>query len=193
MTPKQIEVLNKKNAQRESHFTDVFGDPYSIDDVLESRDLIGIMYHVEDPLSYTSFPSDSLRARIERANDWFNGRKFYDRRNMIYDDDMKNELLGKTNVEAIPAGSVKPTYGIIVRHSNGRVMPTNLTADGRPGGWLDNFQSGLIDYGQPVAILHMSKDGDWYYVRSQISFTWIPGNQCCDWVTERNCRLYKQR
>jgi len=174
MTPEQIKELNEKNQKRVSNFTDVFGDPYSIDRVLESRDNIGIMYHVENPLEYTKFPSDSLRFRIERSNSNFEKRNLYDRRNMLYDEDMKNELIEMTNVNAIPSGHVTPSYGILVKHTNGRVMPTELKANGGPGGWLDNLQSGMVDYGQPVAILHTSKDGNWYYVRSQISFAWVP-------------------
>ena len=174
MTPVQIRELNEKNKKRGSNFTDVFGDPYSIDRVLASKDNIGIMYHVENPLEYTTFPSDSLRFRIERSNSNFERRNLYDRRNMLYDEDMKNELIEMTNVDAIPEESVMPSYGIIVKHTNGRVMPTELKATGGPGGWTDNLQSGMVDYGSPVAILHTSKDGDWYYVRSQISFVWVP-------------------
>jgi len=56
------------------------------------------------------------------------------------------------------------------------VMPTELPMSGRSGGWLDECQSGMVDYAQPVAILHMSKDRDWYYVRSEISFVWVPAD-----------------
>ncbi|MCE5249334.1 SH3 domain-containing protein [bacterium] len=174
LTPAQIRELNKKNSTRGSEFTDAFGNPYSIQQVLDDKDLIGIMYHVEDPLSITSFPADSLRARIERSNNWFNNRNLYDRRNMKYDEDMKNELIDMTNVSSIPAKIITPRYGILVKHTLDRVMPTNLPASGGPGGWLDSFQSGMIDYGQPVAVLHVSKDHDWYYVRSEICFGWIP-------------------
>jgi len=177
MTPEQIQELNRKNRTRGSEFTDVYGNPYSIKGVLDSKDLIGIMYHVEDPLALKNFPADSLRPRIERSNNWFRNRTFYDRRNMEYDDDMKNELIDITDVPSIPQNSVIPRYGIIVRHTLGRVMPLNLPVSGRPGGWIDDFQSGMIDYAQPVAILHTSKDGDWYYVRSEISFAWVPAEQ----------------
>lgn len=174
MTPAQIGELNRKNRERGTNFTDVYGNPYSIDRVIESRERIGIMYHVEDPLAYTTFPADSLRFRIERQNDWFRKRTLYDRRNMAYDEDMKRDLIDMTDVGSIPDGSVMCSHGIIVKHTLGRVMPSSLKANGDPGGWIDEFQSGMVDYGQPVAILHMSKDRDWYYVRSEISFVWVP-------------------
>lgn len=173
LTPEQIVALNKKNSTRDTHFTDAFGNPFSIDEPVESRDRIGIMYHVEDPLKYTSFPSDSLKFRIERHNTWFRDAKMFDLRMVAMDDDVKQAIIDNTNVSAIPSGSVRPQYGIIVRHTLGRMMPWDFPASGRSGNLTDGLQAGLIDFGQPVAILHVSKDGRWYYVRSEISFNWI--------------------
>lgn len=173
MTPEQIRELNKKNSTRGTHFNDVFGNPYSIDRVLESRDQIGIMYHVEDPLSYRSFPSDSLRFRIERQNTWFEKSSIYDFRGMIMDEVQKKEILDNTNVASITNSSVKPFHGIIVKHTLGKIMPYELPTGTRSGSISDGMQAGMVDYGQPVAVMHVSRDGRWYYVRSDIAFVWI--------------------
>lgn len=173
MTPDQIKALNEKNKTRGSNFTDIFGNPYSIDNTLASQERIGIMYHVEDPLTYTSFPSDSLKFRIERQNQWLRESAIADRRGLPFDEDMKKELLDNTDVESIPSGSVRPQYGIIVEHTLGRLMPYELPTGRGSGSFLmDSMQAGLVDYGQPVAVLHMSKDRRWAYIRSEISFVW---------------------
>jgi len=173
LTPDQIIELNEKNKRRGTTFTDVFGNPYSIDDVLESRDSIGIMYHVEDPLAYTSFSSDSLTFRIERQNTWFRESKLFDRRGMVMEDDVKQEILDNTDVSSIPRRNVKPRYGIVVRHTLGRIVPYELPAGRRSAYITDSVQAGMVDFGQPVAILHVSNDGRWYYVRSEMSFVWV--------------------
>ena len=176
MTPEQIVELNEKNKNRGTQFTDVFGDPFSIDDVIRNKSRVGLIYPVDDPLSHNSFPADSIRTRIEAVNSGFRRRsRYYDNRNMPFDDDMKQDLIDKTDVDAIPKeGSVIPKNGIIVKHTNGRVMPYEFKVSGSPGSWLDGFQSGMIDFGQPVAILHVSKDRDWYYVLSDTAISWVP-------------------
>ena len=173
LTPAQINELNRKNQSRGIDFTAYNGEPYSIERTIVNRDELGLQYNVEDPLTLESFPGDSLRARIDRNIDWFRNRKLYDRRNMIYTDEMKDEIIDMMDVDSIPA-AVTPRYGIVTRHSNGRQVPCDLKANSGPGGWLDSFQVGMIDYASPVAVLHVSKDRDWYYVRSMISFAWVP-------------------
>ena len=175
MTPEQIVDLNEKNRNRGTQFTDVFGDPFSIDGVIRAKSGVGLIYPVADPLAHKTFPADSIRSRIEAFNSGFKRRsRYYDNRNMPFDDDMKQELIDRTNVEFIPDDSVFLTYGIVVKHTSGRVMPYGLKVSGSPGGWLDGFQSGMVDFGQPVAILHVSKDRDWYYILSDTAMSWVP-------------------
>lgn len=172
MTKAQIEKMNKRNQSLPPKIKDINGDDYDIDRVIQSKLSIGLQYNVEQPLKITSFPGDSLRAMMGYHKELLTGRTKYDVRQMKYDEDEINRLIGLMNEDAIPL-TVTPRYGILVKHTLNRAVPTMKPGYGRPQSWLDNFQSTALDLGSPVAILHTSPDGDWFYVRSEIAFGWI--------------------
>jgi len=173
MTPEQIIELNGKNRTRPLDTTDINGDHYSIRKVVEHKDIIGVQFVFENPLTIKTFPGDSLRERLRRHSSYLESRKLWDRRQLEYDDEMKGELLDKTDFNSIP-DTIIPRYGVLVCHTLNRVFPTNLPGWVSKGGRADFFQSTSLDFNTPVAILHTSKDRDWYYVRSEIAFGWVP-------------------
>jgi len=175
MTAEQIAELNRKNRSLPKPIRDINGDDYSIDNVIWSKESIGLQYNVEDPLSIEFFPGDSLIVRLQRHRDYFDERTRYDRRQMKYDEDAKNRLYEMTDPASIPS-VITPKYGILVRHTLNRVLPTNQPAYGGPTSWLDMLQSTSLDVAMPLAVLHTSKDNDWYYVRSEIAFGWVPAD-----------------
>jgi len=169
----QIEELNREYNKRGTEFTDVFGNPYSIKRIIDGQDFIGNNYHVEDPLSFTTFHGDSIKTRIERHNGAFMERNQYSVRNKKFDDEMKQKLVDITNLDSVP-DRINVTHGIIVKHTSGKRMPSLERISGRPGSPFSNIQSGMIDFGQPVAIMHASKNRECYYVLSQTIFAWVP-------------------
>jgi len=173
LTPARISALNGKNGTRPFETTDINGDPYSIADIVARKDVIGVVFRVENPLTIAAFPGDSLRARLERARNYLESGSFWDRRQMKYDDEMKAELIEKTNPGAIP-DTVAPKYGVLVKHTLSRVFPTELPGWNRQGGRGDSFQAASLDMATPVAVLHASPDRDWLYIRSEITFGWVP-------------------
>jgi len=173
LTPEQIARLNERNRSLPRTIKDINGDDYSIDDVIRSKLGIGLQFNVEEPLKLKTFPGDSLRAMLKHHRDYFDSRTRYDRRQMKFEDDEKRRLYELMDEESIP-GVIVPRYGILVRHTLNRVLPTNQAAYGSPRSWLDLLQSTSLDLGMPVAVLHASKDNTWYYVRSEIAFGWVP-------------------
>jgi len=172
MTPVQVEKINKRNRSLPPTIKDINGDDYSIARIIKSKLGIGLQFNVEQPLTMKSFPGDSLRALMGYHKKLLTGRTKYDLRQMKYDEDEINRLLGMMNESAIPS-TVTPKYGILVKHTLNRAVPTMKPGFGSPRSWLDGFQSTAIDLGSPVAVLHASTDGDWLYVRSEISFGWV--------------------
>ena len=165
MTPEQIVKLNHNNMTKSYAMKDVNGKEYTIKSARTNL--------VEDPLTITTFPGDSLLVLMEQNKNYLQGRSFYDYRHKEYDDDMKNALFEKTDIESIPA-TVTPRYGIIVVHSNNRRFPTNKFGYPERGGWINAISTTSLDVAMPVAILHESKDRDWYFVRSEIAIGWVP-------------------
>ncbi|HUT63171.1 MAG TPA: SH3 domain-containing protein [Anaerolineae bacterium] len=173
MTPEQISELNKRNRSMPREIKDINGDPYSIEKVIQSKESIGLQYNVEDPLSMKTFSGDSLRLRLKLHRDYFENRTYYDCRQMKYEDDEKNRLFEMTDPGSIPH-VITPQYGILIKHTLNRVLPTHQAAYSSATSWLDMLQSTSLDVAMPVAVLHTSKDNDWYYVRSEIAFGWVP-------------------
>ncbi|MFA6472277.1 MAG: SH3 domain-containing protein [Candidatus Latescibacterota bacterium] len=66
-------------------------------------------------------------------------------------------------------------FGMILRNTMGKLWPTSIPLMSTPG---DNeFDQGVVstlDMGEPVALLHVSKDGLWSYVQSSSFGCWVP-------------------
>ncbi|MHB9030579.1 MAG: SH3 domain-containing protein, partial [Candidatus Latescibacterota bacterium] len=173
LTPARILSLNRTHRTKPLDTRDINGDPYTIRDFVESYDRFGVQPVLEDPLAIRTFPGDSLRTRFRMAREWVLGRKLWDRRQLPFTAEMKEELFVETEAEKIPE-TVKPEYGILVRHTLHRIMPTRVQAFSGQYSWLDMFQAAGLETGMPVAILHRSKKGDWLYVKTAMSFGWVP-------------------
>ncbi|MBN1291318.1 MAG: SH3 domain-containing protein [Candidatus Latescibacteria bacterium] len=165
LTPQKIAELNRENIAKSYVRKDVRGKEYSIKSARTNM--------VEDPLTVNTFSGDSLRVLLDVNKKSLESNTYYDFRHKEYDEDMKNELYVKTNTESIPA-TITPRYGIIVVHSNNRKFPTEKFGYRERGGWINSFSDTSLDLAMPVAILHESIDRDWYFVRSQLNFGWVP-------------------
>ena len=176
LSPAQIVELNNETRrlpEKIKKMKDINGESFSIDRVIRYNDITGVQYRIEDPLSIKSFPGDSLRARLRTHREYFDSRTYYDHRRMKIDDDKKNRLYEKTDAGSIP-DVIIPRYGIITVHAMNRILPTDEKAYGKPDNWyLKGLQVTSSDVAMPVAVLHESKDKDWYYVRSEIAFGWV--------------------
>lgn len=101
----------------------------------------------------------------------------------------KNELFDE-NGKVIPASTLdqiednvaldaiqdsQPTrYGLVVHRANLRTFPTNLRVFRSPDDAdIDRFQESALFPTTPVAIVHASRDGEWYFVVSQLYAAWI--------------------
>lgn len=74
---------------------------------------------------------------------------------------------------AVPADQAT-RYGMVVRRAALRTFPTGLRVFSRAGDTdIDRFQESALFPGDPVAIVHESRDGDWYFVVSERYAAWI--------------------
>ncbi|MGH8178272.1 MAG: SH3 domain-containing protein [Steroidobacter sp.] len=82
-------------------------------------------------------------------------------------------LAASVNLAAIP--QVRPTrYGLVVRRADLRTFPTRLRVFSSPQNTdIDRFQESALFPGTPVAVLHESRDGEWWFIVSNLYAAWI--------------------
>ncbi len=84
-----------------------------------------------------------------------------------------DELLRNSNVDAVP-DSQATRFGMVVRRSDLRTFPTRLRVfRSRGDNDIDRFQEHALFTGTPVAVVHESRDGKWWFVVSSLYAAWI--------------------
>jgi hypothetical protein len=98
----------------------------------------------------------------------------YDEKGQPVQSSTLDELVANVNVAAIPATQTT-RFGMVVRRSDLRTFPTRLRVFRSPDGGtdIDRFQEDGLFIGTPVAIVHESRDGEWWFVVSQRYAAWI--------------------
>jgi hypothetical protein len=82
-------------------------------------------------------------------------------------------IVSNANADAIPA-TQPARFGMVVRRSDLRRFPTRMRLFSEPGVTdIDRFQEDALFPGTPVAIVHESRDGDWWFVVSPRYAAWI--------------------
>lgn len=65
-------------------------------------------------------------------------------------------------------------FGLVTRRSDLRSFPTRLRVFSQVGNTdIDRFQESALFPGTPVAVLHASRDGQWWFVTSKLYSAWI--------------------
>lgn len=84
-----------------------------------------------------------------------------------------DELVSNAAIETI--SPTQPTrYGLVVRRADLRTFPTRLRVFGTQGDTdIDRFQENALFPGTPVAVVHESRDGKWWFIVSPLYAAWI--------------------
>jgi cell wall-associated NlpC family hydrolase len=84
-----------------------------------------------------------------------------------------DEIEANVALDAIPAS--QPTrFGMVVQRANLRTFPTSLRVfRSSDDADIDRFQESALFPGTPVAIVHTSQDGEWFFIVSQLYSAWI--------------------
>lgn len=82
-------------------------------------------------------------------------------------------VVDNANLAAIPARQ-DTRFGLVVHRANLRTFPTPLRVfTSRNDADIDRFQESALFPGDPVAIVHESRDGGWWFVASPRYAAWI--------------------
>ena len=101
----------------------------------------------------------------------------YDEQGKALDAASIDALVANANAAAIPA-TQQTRFGMVVRRSDLRTFPTRTRVFDEPddGTDIDRFQEDALFAGTPVAIVHESRDGQWWFVVSPRYAAWISRN-----------------
>ncbi|MFC1693483.1 SH3 domain-containing protein [Candidatus Latescibacterota bacterium] len=173
MTSQEIEQFNEKVRTKKVTFRDRFGKPDPMLNNFNLKKSFGLLMNPLLPLNLSdTVHGDSLRVWIKANIEWLYSRDFYDGRNAIYSENMKQELVDTIKREEIPA-VITRRFGIIVHRADVRLYPTSTPGYSETKWEMDYFQTTGIYSGTPVAILYQSVDCDYLYVESPIARGWI--------------------
>jgi hypothetical protein len=180
MTPKDIARFNASIRTRTATFKDFYGKPDPLKEGYEVAEREGLFINPILPLDQPAVQNDgSLKKWLENLRDMlynpvalYGSTDFYDHRNALWDEKMKDALAPKLNIGGIPS-TITREYGVIIRQAEMRLYPTNVPAFSTADGRLDRFALTDLCAGNPVCVLHESRDGDYLFVESPIAQGWV--------------------
>ncbi|MFA6471140.1 MAG: SH3 domain-containing protein [Candidatus Latescibacterota bacterium] len=173
MTPAEIEKFNEKVRTKRVEFKERYGKKDPLEPEFVITEIKGPVMNPLLPLNFPeTLPGDSLRVRLKSNVDWLYSRDFYDNRNVIYNDRMKQQLADAMNQKAL-SDVIKRRFGVIVNNAMVRHYPTSVPGYNETQWEMDMFQAVGITTNTPVAILHESLNGDFLYIESPVSRGWV--------------------
>ena len=103
----------------------------------------------------------------------FPGKTRYDIHANKIPETVKKEVLYQANFDGIP-DEISVEWGMLLKREDVMAFPTDIVFAEEPESIdLNLFQLTILPVGSPVAILHQSKNGKWYYIQSVIYKGWV--------------------
>lgn len=100
-------------------------------------------------------------------------RELFDDTGRPVPSDALRDIQANAALDAVPA-SQATRHGMVVARADLRAFPTRLRVFHSAGDRdIDRFQESALFPGDPVVVLHESRDGEWYFVLSQRYAAWI--------------------
>jgi len=132
-------------------------------------------------LDDSMFDLDALPVTLDRARvaGWVEGlstrpkRALYDERGQPFPSGSLDAIVDNVDLAAIPAS--QPTrFGLVVHRADLRAFPTRTRVfSSNDDHDIDRFQESGLFPGDPVAIVHQSRDGQWLFVVNTRYAAWI--------------------
>ena len=180
MTPREIAQFNENIRNKKLVFSDHFGKPdpneKPITELMGRNLFMNPILPLELP---ETLSGDSLKVwldfnleQLKNPHKLWGSTGYFDNRNVIYSDVMKQQIADAMNRDRIP-NIIERRFGIIVSRADMRYFPTAVPGYNSLTSRTDRFQGGALYTGMPVSILHESADGDFLFVESPVSQGWV--------------------
>jgi len=117
--------------------------------------------------------TESLLADLEKTLSDITSKDYYTSAGVRDDQDFMDDVRRNMNLSGVVIG-VAPRYGLVVHYASQRFLPTKEGLYEQKDDYeFDQLQNSALDVGTPVAVVHTSADGLWYYVLTNISDGWV--------------------
>ncbi|MDE2028047.1 MAG: SH3 domain-containing protein [Candidatus Omnitrophica bacterium] len=117
--------------------------------------------------------TESLLADLEKTLSDISAKYYYTASGVKADADFMDRVRRNMNLSGVVMGQA-PRYGLVVHFAAQRSLPTREGLYEEKGDVdFDQLQNSALDVGTPVAVVHTSADGLWYYVMSGLSDGWV--------------------
>ena len=119
------------------------------------------------------FKTESLVADFDKTLSDITEKGFYTAAGVRNDPDFIEAAKRNMDLSGVVIG-VAPRYGLVVHYASQRFLPTKEGLYSQKDDFdFDQLQNSALDVGTPVAVVHTSADGLWYYVLTDISDGWV--------------------
>ena len=117
--------------------------------------------------------TESLLDDLQKTLSDIMGQGYYTAAGVRDDEDFMDDAKRNMNLSGVVVG-VAPRYGLVVHYASQRFLPTRQGLYEEKNDYdFDQLQNSALDVGTPVAVVHTSADGLWYYVMTDISDGWV--------------------
>ncbi len=117
--------------------------------------------------------TESLLEELEKTLSEITGKNYYTAAGVRDDTDFMDDVRRNMNLSGVVIG-VAPRYGLVVHFAPQRFLPTSEGLYEQKNDYdFDQLQNSALDVGTPVAVVHVSADGLWYYALTDISDGWV--------------------
>ncbi len=153
--------------------------------ILSRNEIRSLNSYIENELELTKditkltspYCRDDLISLLDKDLNRYNQRILYIKNSTRADSNFFRKLKENMNRGAIPT-EIIVRYGLISHFADQRVLPTKMGLYTTPMGVdFDRLQNNAMDVGTPVAVLHTSLDGKWYYVIDELHHGWVEADK----------------
>ena len=117
--------------------------------------------------------TETLLQDLEKTLSGIMGEGYYTAAGVRGDEVFMEDVRRNMNLNSVVIG-MAPRYGLVVHYASQRFLPTREGLYDRKDDYdFDQLQNSALDVGTPVAVVHTSADGFWYYVMTEISDGWV--------------------
>jgi len=132
-----------------------------------------------------TYSGDWIKEKLISLHAFLNLRAFYLENGKAIDWNMPQSLWDNSRYETMPE-TITTRYALAVNYTHHRVTPTNTTLLKEPQQrYFDRNQNAALDIGTPLAVLHQSADGKWYFALSPSSYGWVAAEDIAFTTRER--------